>query len=290
MVQGILVDKKSGNFYVTDVTNNTLLKFNSKGHLLRKMGTSGSGIGQFSQPYSVCMDSKKYIYIVDMGNNRIQKLDSTGKFITKWGIKGSGNSEFFMPTGIVADPFDNIWVTDYYNNRIQKFTNTGSYINQWSCANPSQIKYNTQTNQIVVSIGSFSNYGKDDGFQIFDISGNFIINDKKTLGWGISHYRDVRGIDINSNGEFFIVENALNRVKILQPIPILTSDNSKYNFDNDNNYYINNNILYSVIDKITVIDLNGNIILSDVDEVKIHDLTPGLYIVRIGNFIHKFSF
>ena len=88
---------------------------------LTQWGSSGTGNGQFNQPYGVATDAAGDVYVADAGNNRIQKFTGTGTYITQWGSGGSGDGQFDYPKGVATDAAGNIYVSDTGNNRIQKF-------------------------------------------------------------------------------------------------------------------------------------------------------------------------
>jgi tripartite motif-containing protein 71 len=71
---------------------------------VRKWASDGSGVGQFSSPYGVAIDSSSgNVYVAETYNHRIQKFDSNGNFITKGGSQGAGDGEFDSPSGIAVD-------------------------------------------------------------------------------------------------------------------------------------------------------------------------------------------
>ncbi len=130
-----------GNVYVVDgYPRYRILKFDGKGRLLRKWGSSGSAKGKFSDPRGIATDSEGNVYVADRGNSRIQKFTSNGAFITEWGSKGTGNGQFdtFVAgdvaggAGAIAiDPADNVYVVDWGSQRIQKFTSDGRFLRKW---------------------------------------------------------------------------------------------------------------------------------------------------------------
>ena len=93
-----------------------------------KWGESGTGTGQFDNPYRIIQDKSGNIYVSDRENHRIQKFDSTGKFILEWGSFGSDDGKFNRPHGIAIDNNNYIYVADYENNRIQNFDSVGNFI------------------------------------------------------------------------------------------------------------------------------------------------------------------
>ena len=123
----------TGNFYyITDTLMNCIYKFDNKGNYLDKIGSVGSGSGQFSSPNGIAVDSSNRIYVVDTGNNRVQKLDTNGTWIP-YGGQGTANGQFINPFGIYVDASGNSYVADTGNNRIQKFDSfsTPQYVNRW---------------------------------------------------------------------------------------------------------------------------------------------------------------
>jgi len=93
-------------------------------------GATGTGNGEFKDPYGVATDSEGNIWVADYANNRIQQLDATGKYLDQAGSTGSGNGQFSGPADVAIDSEDNLWVSDLGNSRIQKFDSEGNYLDQ----------------------------------------------------------------------------------------------------------------------------------------------------------------
>jgi hypothetical protein len=66
----------SGNVYVIGRDTNRIQKFTSDGTYLTQWGASGSGNGQFANPYGGAVDGRGNVYVADTGNNRIQVFGS----------------------------------------------------------------------------------------------------------------------------------------------------------------------------------------------------------------------
>jgi DNA-binding beta-propeller fold protein YncE len=120
-----------GNVYVTDLKNNRVQKFDSRGRFLGKWGSQGSGDGQFVYPFGIAVDSSGNVYVSDSENNRIQKFSSDGAYITKWGSRGSGDGQFIGPGGMAVDSSGNIYVVDSGNHRFQIFDPNGRFLGKW---------------------------------------------------------------------------------------------------------------------------------------------------------------
>jgi sugar lactone lactonase YvrE len=124
-----------GNFYVASFNGFNIQKFDSTGNFIFKVGSAGSGDGQFSRAiYGVAIDSDDSFYVVDNRNSRVQKFDSNGNFLLKWGTSGSGDGQFNSPTGIVIDSDGNVYVSELSAHRIQKFDSQGNFISKWTNA------------------------------------------------------------------------------------------------------------------------------------------------------------
>jgi tripartite motif-containing protein 71 len=92
-------------------------------------GGSGSGNGQFNQPWGVALDSSENVWAVDSGNDRVEKFSSSGSFIGAYGKEGTGASEFKEPAGItVNQSTHNVYVADKENNRIDELNSSGGFV------------------------------------------------------------------------------------------------------------------------------------------------------------------
>jgi len=94
-------------------------------------GSSGSGDGQFDDPWGVACDASGNVFVVDWELDRAQKFDSDGNYLGQFGTTGSGDGQFDAPWNIACDAASNVYVTDYENNRVQKFDNSGTYLGQF---------------------------------------------------------------------------------------------------------------------------------------------------------------
>src|SRR5271154_760996 len=74
---------------------------------LFQWGSSGSGSGQVSDPFSVAVDSSNNVYVVDQGNQRVEKFDSHGNYLTQWGSESL--------SGVAVDSSNNVYVDDIDN-------------------------------------------------------------------------------------------------------------------------------------------------------------------------------
>lgn len=108
----------SGNLWEVDAGNNRVQEFNSTGTWLASLGgtasactsclctgpstcpsNSGSGNGQFNQPYFIAIDASRNFWITDNSNNRVEEFSSGGAYLSQFGSAGSGNGQFNASNG-----------------------------------------------------------------------------------------------------------------------------------------------------------------------------------------------
>jgi len=107
--------------YVADSCNHRVQIFSADGNFLGEFGRAGSGRGELSYPYDVCVDSAGRRYVCEFGNSRIQIFDSQNQPIEILGHAGAAPGEFSNPWGVAFDSAGNLYVADSLNHRVQKF-------------------------------------------------------------------------------------------------------------------------------------------------------------------------
>jgi serine/threonine protein kinase/sugar lactone lactonase YvrE len=138
---GVAIDK-SGNTYVTDMSNFTIRKISPQGRvstLAGQAGSSGSGDGpgkfaRFWDSHGIAVDGAANLYVADTGNDTIRKITPSGEVMTLAGLAASpgdvdGNgptARFRNPEGIAVDGAGNIFVSDTDNHAIRKITPAGA--------------------------------------------------------------------------------------------------------------------------------------------------------------------
>ncbi len=133
---GITVGE-DGNIYVADKDNHKIRKVTPAGVVTTLAGsTSGFADGtgseaQFSQPYTVAVDSDGNVYAADAGNHRIRKITQSGVVTTLAGesqgdADGTGAAaQFNYPYGVATDTDGNVYVADTHNHKVKKVTPAG---------------------------------------------------------------------------------------------------------------------------------------------------------------------
>ena len=114
----VITDPAGGDIYVAESHTNVndpnlvgrISVFDKNGKLLRIIGKTGSGPGEFRTPHGLVFDSKGRLIVADRHNHRIQILTKSGMYIGEY-------HEFSRASGIAIDANDTIYVSDSESNR-----------------------------------------------------------------------------------------------------------------------------------------------------------------------------
>jgi len=183
-----------------------------------RLGSKGSGDGQFNYLHGVACNSRGDIIVADSGNHRVQVFDKAGKFLFKFGSSGSKNGQFSSPYGVTIDQRnDQVVVADTSNHRIQVFDEKGGFIRAFGTgesgdsqtSGPRGVVVDSQGNYIVPD---FSNHR----VQIFDANGQFL-SKFGSVGSGDGKLFHPNGISLMPNGNIVLAEWGNNRVSIFDP-------------------------------------------------------------------------
>lgn len=141
-----LATDSAGNLIVADTGNHRILKLDSQGNLLWKIGGvddrrlpwAGTAMGEFSSPRAICTDDEDNIYVCDTLNACVQKFDRNGNQSLIFGTWGSMYGQFGGegPMGIAIDENGYILVSDTHtaiggNHRVQRFDQDGHFVIQF---------------------------------------------------------------------------------------------------------------------------------------------------------------
>ena len=126
---GVTVNNKQ--VYVADSGSNRISVFNLGGHLIRTIGSRGSGPGQFNWPTAVAISPDGDMYITDNNNHRVQVFSPDGVFQREFG-KGQLNS----PRDILITADGQVLLADTCNNRVIIFNTTGQLIHSFVQVGP----------------------------------------------------------------------------------------------------------------------------------------------------------
>ena len=193
---------------VSDRSDHVVKIFSFLGDYLTKLGSYGSGDGQFNGPEGLCFNSKGLLYVADFGNNRVQVFKKN-KFLSKFPFKGSNPVENpQQPNYIAIDSNDRVYVTNGSSHaNIYVYGEDGDYISNIICPNTLAICIAPDDFIITSSLN-------DDTLTVFSPTHEQI---KKHGGYGQgkAKFYGIHGIAINSSGIIYVTEYNNKRLQII---------------------------------------------------------------------------
>ncbi len=124
-----LISLPDQTIWFVDSLNNRLVKIAEDGTILRTVGRTGTGEGEFERTLvSITRDNSGNLYALD--ECHIYKFDFNGGFLNKWGECGDDEEYKLSVThAIHFDAFSNLlYITDSAHNRVAKFSTSGEYL------------------------------------------------------------------------------------------------------------------------------------------------------------------
>ncbi len=219
---GIAVDK-DGNVYVADTWNHRIQKFDPNGRFLIQWGTYGNTQGTlgpsdvFWGPRDIAIDEEGNLYVTDTGNKRVMKFTPDGGFLGQWGGLGKEVGEFDEPVGIAIDEKGCIYVADTWNRRIQKFDENFNFLAEWPIHG---WESTSVVNKPYLAAGKGRVYATDpEGYRVlvFDEEGKFVATFGE-YGLDASSFALPIGVDIDAEGNIYVVDSGNNRVMKFAPL------------------------------------------------------------------------
>jgi sugar lactone lactonase YvrE len=115
---------------VADDQHHRVVVYDTGGHLLRVVGSNGSGPGQLNFPYGVAADSSGRVFVADDLNHRVVRFSSAPLYPYKarWGSYGTGPGQLAYPRGLAVDQQGQIFVANTGNDRIDVFDRGGQLL------------------------------------------------------------------------------------------------------------------------------------------------------------------
>ena len=230
---GVVVEHKSENIYVVELSNNRVQVFDREAKYLFEFGSD-----KMNNPLCIAI-YKDRVFVTQHGGGCLLVYDLNGEFIQQMGTAGSAEGQFNNPRDIAIHKTDgDIYICDRSNNRIQIFLNDYSYKSQFGMSilkspldiqltkdsifvlshlNPFLYSFNYNLTQLHNTVcDSIRKHLKSPYSFLIDGNDNFIISDYNnnivifnnagyllhTLTDSISH---PTGVCLNSNGGIIVV-------------------------------------------------------------------------------------
>ena len=255
----VFVDS-SNRVLVVDRNNDRVRVYDLLGNWQFDFGSSGTGNGQFIEPYDIAEDSSGNLYVTDYQADRITKFTSAGAYISKYQASGSGDGQFDGLTGIVLDSSDNIYVTELEfsggNNRVQKFDSSFNHLATWGNSSASG-SLNTPRTILEHSNGKYY-VGEHFSYRIsvFNCDGTFDFA-FGTQGSGNGQMNFSAALAQASNGNVYAADYYNNRIQIFDENGTY---NSKFGTSGSGNGQLDGpmDIAIDSSDNVYVLDRNNN--------------------------------
>jgi sugar lactone lactonase YvrE len=207
---GLVIDK-ADNIWVTDVTENLVMKLNPHGKILLTLGTKGekgdwneaNGFHFFDEPTGLAIGRNGDFFVSQghspgSGDPRILKFDANGKFIKTWGGRGTEPGKFTAVHGIAIDAKGLIWAVDRENQRIQIFDQDGKYIREMKYAGlPTSLWIG---DQYIYMVNGFTGQ-----LLRLDLNGKVLAAVGKP-GTGLGEFGEAHSVTVGPKGEIWVAD------------------------------------------------------------------------------------
>jgi len=184
--------------------------------LLGSWGGSGSGPGQFDEPFGIATGPDGSVYVADTENHRVQQFTAAGEFVRQWGSNGAGNGEFDRPTGVETDATGDVFVVEIGGMRVQRFSAGGAYEAKWGSFGSGPGEFSFPIDLAVDAAGDVYVPDFVDRVQKFDRDGGFIA-EWGSSGGGPGELDDPSGVAATADG-VYVADTGNHRVQRFTPL------------------------------------------------------------------------
>jgi DNA-binding beta-propeller fold protein YncE len=209
-----VVTDSRGRIIVSDPGAQGVHVFDFANHKYKFITRKDKSKEAMTAPQCVAVDAQDNIYVTDSEVGKVFIFEPGGKFIRAIGSLKYGEGFFKRPTGIAVDSAaQRIYVTDTLRNEVFVMDLQGSVLQKIGKSGKGDGEFNFPTelrlqgnNLIVVDAMNFR-------IQVLDRSGAFQYAIGK-LGDGRGEFFRPKGLGLDSEGHFYIVDGLFNIVQV----------------------------------------------------------------------------
>jgi hypothetical protein len=209
----------TGFIYIADDGDDSLIKLDTLGNVIKEIGGYGWGESAFDTPSDIFATSLN-VFVCDKRNHRVQAFDKDLNFISELFTRERDNSEerFGYPLSCAISSMGDLYVLDSENIRVLKFDLFGNYIQNFggfdagifSLKNPQKLAMNFDNSILVLD---------DSILVVYDQFGNG--KEKIKLGKSFKNLKTTFiTVIINNDNEIYtgsigISENNLSKINLI---------------------------------------------------------------------------
>lgn len=209
----------SGFIYIADDGDDSLIKLDTLGNVIKEIGGRGWSESTFDTPSDVFATTLN-VFVCDKQNHRIQAFDKDLNFISDLYTRENDNSEerFGYPIGCALSSMGDLYVLDSENIRVLKFDLFGNFIQNfggfdagvYSLKNPKKLAVNGDNSILVLD---------DSLLLVYDQFGNG--KNVISIGTSFSNFAiAANNLLLNTEnavyiGSFSNLENSLNKINFI---------------------------------------------------------------------------
>jgi len=209
----------SGFIYIADDGDDSLIKLDTLGNVIKEIGGYGWGESAFDTPTDVFANPLN-VYICDKQNHRVQAFDKDLNFISELSTRERDNPEerFGYPLSCALSSMGDLYVLDSENIRVLKFDLFGNFIQNFggfdwgtfSLKNPKKLAINFDNSILVLD---------DSLLVLYDQFGNG--KEKINLGNSFTNLNTTFvNLILNNENEIYmsligVGENILNKIALI---------------------------------------------------------------------------
>lgn len=123
---GAIAFASDGSFFVLDVGNHRVQKFDAKRKFVKAWGSEGSGPGQYLDPVGIVVGPDGRVHVLDDKRGVIETYDANGKVLGSFNAFVGSIQNFDGANSLALDANDNFYVSVASPNQVQRFDPSGN--------------------------------------------------------------------------------------------------------------------------------------------------------------------
>lgn len=178
-------------------------------------------------PRDVEVDPDGNVYVADTGNKRVRVYAPDGTWLRDIGSGGSAPGQLDEPSGLAVHPDGRLFVADTWNRRISVFNTDGTFVTTYNV----RAWYEELGNRPYLAIDTARDYlyvtDPDAGRILVYTTGGECVGAFGRLNRespNSSQFATIGGIDVDADGNVYVVDVATQRVMKFPPFPATVSD------------------------------------------------------------------